>query len=100
MKKVTQIAIALLLATSVSNYSFAQEMKAHKCGSMCKDGKHMYAHGEKEHECTEACMGSMKDHQCTSGCKDGKHLYAHGEKGHECTKACKKMMKNIHWCFV
>jgi hypothetical protein len=31
-------------------------MKAHVCTAACKDGKHVYAHGEKGHVCTEACM--------------------------------------------
>ena len=30
-------------------------MKAHVCTSACKDGKHVYAHGEKGHVCTAAC---------------------------------------------
>ena len=31
-------------------------MKAHVCTAACKDGKHMYAHGEKGHVCGAACM--------------------------------------------
>ena len=31
------------------------EMKDHVCTAACKDGKHVYAHGEKGHVCTEAC---------------------------------------------
>jgi len=74
-------------------------MKDHVCTSACKDGKHMYAHGEKGHACGEDCKKmmhkdqGMKDHVCTSACKDGKHMYAHGEKGHTCGEECKKMMK-------
>jgi hypothetical protein len=29
--------------------------KAHVCTAACKDGKHVYAHGEKGHTCTAAC---------------------------------------------
>ena len=29
--------------------------KEHVCTDKCKDGTHMYAHGEKGHTCTEAC---------------------------------------------
>ena len=35
------------------------EMKEHVCTAACKDGKHMYAHGEKGHTCTEACKKKM-----------------------------------------
>jgi len=31
-------------------------MKAHVCTAACKDGKHMYAHGEKGHICGAECM--------------------------------------------
>ena len=27
----------------------------HVCSAACKDGKHVYAHGEKGHKCTSAC---------------------------------------------
>jgi hypothetical protein len=30
-------------------------MKDHVCTDACKDGNHVYAHGEKGHVCTEAC---------------------------------------------
>ena len=30
-------------------------MKDHVCTASCKDGKHMYAHGEKGHVCGEEC---------------------------------------------
>ena len=32
------------------------ELKDHVCIDACKDGTHMYAHGEKGHVCTAACM--------------------------------------------
>ena len=35
------------------------EMKDHVCTSECKDGKHMYAHGEKGHVCGPECKGKM-----------------------------------------
>ena len=34
-------------------------LKAHTCTAACKDGKHMYAHGEKGHVCTDACKKKM-----------------------------------------
>jgi len=34
----------------------ATAMKAHVCTAACKNGKHMYAHGEKGHVCTAECM--------------------------------------------
>lgn len=34
----------------------ATAMKAHVCTAACKDGNHVYAHGEKGHVCTAACM--------------------------------------------
>lgn len=77
-----------------------KEMKDHSCTKACMNGNHMYAHGEKGHECTSECKKmdakkdktAMKVHQCTAACKDGQHMYAHGEKGHTCTEACKKPM--------
>ena len=35
------------------------EMKAHVCTAACANGKHMYAHGEKGHTCTEDCKKKM-----------------------------------------
>ncbi len=87
-------------------------LKKHVCTAACKDGKHVYAHGEKGHVCTDACKAAAtnaasaakqttskpaapmaeKAHVCTPACKDGHHVYAHGEKGHVCTDACKKKM--------
>lgn len=64
-------------------------LAVHTCTEACKDGNHVYAHGEEGHTCSEACM---KTHVCTEACKDGSHVYAHGEKGHECASAeCGKM---------
>ncbi|MBL7691119.1 MAG: hypothetical protein JNM41_05975 [Flavipsychrobacter sp.] len=67
MKQVKMFAVALLLATSFGNLASAQEkkeekmeMKEHKCTAACNEGKHMYAHGEKGHECTKACKKMMK----------------------------------------
>jgi hypothetical protein len=34
-------------------------LKEHVCTAACKDGKHVYAHGEKGHVCTEACKKKM-----------------------------------------
>ncbi|MEQ1676475.1 MAG: hypothetical protein ABL876_07235 [Chitinophagaceae bacterium] len=33
--------------------------KDHVCTEKCKDGTHLYAHGEKGHTCTEACGAKM-----------------------------------------
>ncbi|MBI3502279.1 MAG: hypothetical protein HY063_10845 [Bacteroidetes bacterium] len=35
------------------------EMKDHVCTSACKDGKHVYAHGEKGHVCGPECKKMM-----------------------------------------
>ncbi len=35
-------------------------MKDHVCTNACKDGNHVYTHGEKGHVCTEACK-NMSD---------------------------------------
>jgi hypothetical protein len=34
-------------------------MKDHVCTDKCKDGKHVYAHGEKGHVCGEECKKMM-----------------------------------------
>ncbi len=93
--------------TKTEEYEMANEkmpMKDHVCTKDCKDGKHLYKHGEKGHKCSEACMkmhakdmheGHTHDmdmkHECSKACKDGKHMYKHGEKGHKCDTNCKKM---------
>lgn len=68
MRTVKQIAIALLLATAMGNLTYAQdkpagkmELKEHVCTAACKNGKHVYAHGEKGHVCTKACKKMMKE---------------------------------------
>ncbi|MBP6731255.1 MAG: hypothetical protein KA149_04310 [Chitinophagales bacterium] len=33
--------------------------KEHVCNSMCIDGKHSLAHGQKGHACTEECHKKM-----------------------------------------
>lgn len=35
-------------------------LKEHKCTPACKDGKHVYAHGEKGHKCTKECKKAEK----------------------------------------
>ncbi len=80
--------------------------KDHVCTLACRDGKHVYAHGERGHKCGAECMKTMskskidpvkptsktnfKNHVCTAACTKEKHAYAHGEKGHTCTAACHK----------
>jgi hypothetical protein len=67
-------------------------LAVHVCTDACKDGNHLYAHGEEGHTCSEACMKSgSKAHACTDKCKDGNHVFAHGEEGHTCTAECSKM---------
>ncbi len=62
--------------------------KPHVCAADCKDGQHVYAHGEIGHTCTAACG---TEHVCTDKCKEGVHMYAHGENGHTCTEECARM---------
>lgn len=105
MKKLSFIIaiFAIMIIIAKPQLTQAQEtkdLKEHVCTDACKDGKCVYAHGEKGHVCTDACKTtkttktntttSLKDHVCTSACKDGKCVYAHGEKGHVCTDACLK----------
>lgn len=106
MKKILLMAIIIVSATAAKaqqpsgvtdTTKQTMKLKDHVCTAACKNGQHMYAHGEKGHVCTAACTkmdaaGSMplKEHVCTKKCKNGKHVYAHGEKGHVCTEACKK----------
>ncbi|MBM3415876.1 MAG: hypothetical protein FJY20_05405 [Bacteroidetes bacterium] len=67
-------------------------LAAHVCTDACKDGNHVYAHGEEGHTCSEACMKSgSRAHACTDKCKDGNHVFAHGEEGHTCTAECGNM---------
>ena len=35
------------------------QLKDHVCNGACKDGKHVYAHGEKGHVCTPECKTKM-----------------------------------------
>ncbi len=68
MKAARNIAFAVLMGVTMVNFSYAQdkmsgkkmELKEHKCTAACKDGKHMYAHGEKGHTCTKACKKMNK----------------------------------------
>jgi|GEM_PF-987498 len=72
--------------------SAATQLVAHVCTDQCKDGNHLYAHGEEGHTCSEACLKDRaKAHVCTDKCKDGNHKYAHSEEGHTCTEECAKM---------
>ena len=85
-------------ATSTTDQTSTTDLKDHVCTSACKDGKCVYAHGEKGHVCTDTCKSTMtnktktdlKAHVCTTACKNGKCVFLHGEKGHVCTEACKK----------
>ena len=68
MKKITLLAVAMAFTFAMSaqdgttkstkaTTTAAKDMntKAHVCTAACKDGKHVYAHGEKGHVCTDAC---------------------------------------------
>lgn len=101
MKKLILFSFLFLGITAISNAQTSTQkakLKKHHCTTACTNGKHMYAHGEKGHVCTEECKKmeeqkmALKDHVCTDACKNGNHVYAHGEKGHVCTDACKKNM--------
>ena len=64
MKTVKTFAAVLLLTGILSTGSFAQtekkmELKEHKCTAACTKKKHVYAHGEKGHVCTDACKKMM-----------------------------------------
>ncbi len=63
-------------------------VKAHACIADCKDGNHVYAHGDLGHSCTDDCGAA---HACTEQCSTGAHVYAHGESGHTCTEDCLKL---------
>ena len=41
--------------TSTEKKETPMEMKGHVCTSACKEGKHVYAHGEKGHVCGPEC---------------------------------------------
>lgn len=80
MKKVKTFAAILFMTGFLSTGAFAQDskmdkkmdskmdkkmdnkmaMKDHKCTAACKDGKHVYVHGEKGHVCTDACKKMEK----------------------------------------
>jgi hypothetical protein len=74
------------------------KMKKHACTKSCTNEKHAYAHGEKNHQCTDDCKkmdmkkeGMMKEHTCNKECSKEKHAFMHGEKNHMCTASCEKM---------
>ncbi len=70
MKQIKAILGVALLAAFLAGPVIAQDkketkkeapLKEHKCTAACKDGKHMYAHGEKGHKCTDACKKMMME---------------------------------------
>ncbi len=64
--------------------------REHKCCKAChENGKCSKAHGEKGHDCDQACK-SKKEHTCSKTCKEGEHTYSCGEKEHTCSKSCHK----------
>ncbi len=69
MKK-TILALAIIIGISgvanaqtsskdVKKQKQKMEMKDHVCTSACKDGKHVYAHGEKGHKCSKECKKNV-----------------------------------------
>jgi hypothetical protein len=42
-------------ATDSTSNTNTIALKDHVCTDACKNGNHVYAHGEKGHTCTEAC---------------------------------------------
>lgn len=32
------------------------ELKEHQCTEACKNGQHVFAHGEKGHQCSDECL--------------------------------------------
>ena len=78
---------------------YKRQLKDHVCTDACKDGNHVYAHGEKGHACSAECMkmhegdAMLKEHVCTAACRNGEHVYAHGEQGHVCDATCKGSME-------
>lgn len=69
MKILKTIAATVLLAAFFAGPVMSQDkqnskkettLKAHKCTPACKDGKHVYAHGEKGHKCGDACKKMME----------------------------------------
>ncbi len=71
MKLLKSIAATALLAVFLAGPVLAQDkmsqdkmdskktkeapLKEHKCTAACKDGNHVYAHGEKGHKCGPEC---------------------------------------------
>ncbi|HWY34097.1 MAG TPA: hypothetical protein VNX68_05585 [Nitrosopumilaceae archaeon] len=55
-----QMFMALTIITGMSVAAMSQspnqeKLKKHHCTAACTKGKHVYAHGEKGHVCTDAC---------------------------------------------
>jgi hypothetical protein len=65
MKMLKMIAASLLMVSLLFAPAMAQKetkketLKEHKCTATCTKSKHMYAHGEKGHTCSEACKKMM-----------------------------------------
>ncbi len=57
---------SLLALTVITQPATAQQkkdstaLKTHHCTAACKNGKHVYAHGEKGHVCGDACKKAEK----------------------------------------
>ncbi|MDE3235094.1 MAG: hypothetical protein KGO81_03990 [Bacteroidota bacterium] len=58
MKAVKTIVAGLFIVGLMASPAMAQQkekLKEHKCTAACKNGKHVYAHGEKGHVCGPEC---------------------------------------------
>ena len=59
-----KISLAFLLSAAVFTVANAADKgkkgKKHKCNTACKAGAHMYKHGEKSHQCADACKNMSK----------------------------------------
>ncbi len=52
------MSVALLASVSLgvaAQIKSTEKPKKHHCTAACTNGKHVYAHGEKGHVCTDAC---------------------------------------------
>jgi preprotein translocase subunit YajC len=57
MKKIVLLVVLILgvVFSGISQEKQKIKKTKHVCTEMCKDGKHVYKHGEKGHKCTKEC---------------------------------------------
>ena len=58
MKKIVLLVVMILgvAFSGISQETQNAKTTKHVCTEMCKDGKHVYKHGEKGHKCTKECQ--------------------------------------------